>query len=130
MKEQLVDKETAVLAKEKGFNEPCWDFIDINNQEENVISWIGDTFEEKLELAIYFVKCYRPTQSLLQKWLREKHNLHIHISRLAEGVWNVDIYKLAPIDDILMNNPLEFSNNKSFEDALEVGLYQALKLIK
>ena len=74
------------------------------------------------------IRCSTPTQSLLQKWLREKYNLHLHIYWLTETEkWGVDIYSL--VDDSLMNMPLEYCKNNSYEDALEQGLQEALNLI-
>jgi hypothetical protein len=83
-----------------------------------------------------------PTQSLLQKWLREVHNLHIKIDDFIDdelGIeWDYEIViigtdvdekgtyiPLIPysIDDILR----KFLN---YESALESGLQEALKLIK
>ena len=56
MTDTLVSFAAAILAKEKGFNEPC-------SHRYNV----GATSELNDLLA--------PTQSLLQRWLREKHNI-------------------------------------------------------
>jgi hypothetical protein len=66
------------------------------------------------------------TQSLLQRWLRETHGLHIHLYFID----NVLGYQ-ATITDIISN--IELFESKCFvpyEQALEEGLYKALELIK
>ena len=71
-----------------------------------------------------------PTQSLLQRWLREVHNTIVEIT------WQMCStgYEYAVID---MNNPPEYNDDieritsfKTYEEALEEGLLEALKLIK
>jgi len=66
-----------------------------------------------------------PTQSLLQRWLREQHGLHIHLYFID----NVLGYQ-AIITDTVSN--IELFESKCFvpyEQALEEGLCEALKLI-
>ena len=111
MEDTLITFETAKLAKEKGFNltngaldyNPVFDYI----------------FEPE----------YKPTQSVLAKWLREVHNLHISI--------NVGLPHKAPI--MYYSNVIKFGKHhkskfksefyKTYEEALEIGLQGALKLI-
>lgn len=62
------------------------------------------------------------TQSLLQRWLREKHNIHITINckrtdLSLDGFW----YVVKSLSSKMFN---------TYEQALEEGLYKALKLIK
>lgn len=74
-----------------------------------------------------------PTQSLLQKWLREKRHLHITVfqsnlpttePQTTRWEWGYDISK---IDD--PNNSIKISFNfLSFEKALEDALKECLKL--
>lgn len=70
-----------------------------------------------------------PTQSLLQKWLREKHKIHISIYPI-KNYWQMDLRccdleKLCHISFVDCNN--EF---KTYEEALEQGLKETLTLIK
>jgi len=123
LEEKLISFETAKLAKKKGFNVHCrWRFDDENgdlyeNEDFPYNSWNGSLFA--------------PTQSLLQKWLREKHNTHITIEDhtfvdiVNEGSgWKfyVEVYGCTEIGRGKLYN--------SYEDALEFGLLEALKLIK
>lgn len=72
MKDQLVSFEVAKLAKEKGFidHNECYFF---DNEGNEVVNYYVNNYNKRSTLIA------RPTQSLLQKWLREKHNLHIAI---------------------------------------------------
>jgi Mg2+/Co2+ transporter CorB len=92
MTDQLISFETAKLAKEKGFN-----------------------------IKHYWYNDIRPTQSLLQKWLREKHGIHIVIQKYG-NVWSFEI-----VTDITYSDDILYF---SFEKALEGALYQALNRIK
>lgn len=135
MEDQLVGFELAKLAKEKGFKEYTTTGYAQNGDiylhqggQESVIT--GQKYFEGSSYKGSPFLCSRPTQNLLQKWLREVHKIHLHICYFPETKkWNVDIYKYEN-DNGLMNNPLEFSNNNTYEEALEQGLLQALTLIK
>lgn len=134
MKEQLISFDTAKLAKEKGF-----DWKVSLHYESN-----GNRFFDKVPCNFNNVEliCSAPTQSLLQKWLREIHNIHIKVDDFLDdktGIeWDYEIviigtdldekgnYKaLIPysIDDLNRNF-------KTYEQALEKGLQEALKLIE
>ncbi len=110
-KEEIVSFETAKLAREKGLDK-----------------FNGEDF---LVLA--------PTQSLLQKWLREEHNIWINI--LPE-CYSYGLQINMAILCVEMDGEKAKSTHKStgwwgdngeyptYEDALEDGLQQALKLIE
>mgnify|MGYP001611543625 CR=1 FL=1 len=119
MKDQLISLEVAKLAREKGFN-----FYQINqySNDVNPTMLYNYTLEQcKLFNDVY----YAPTQNLLQKWLREKHNIVVYAIAYYNGkVANGHDYAYE-IYNITNNNVY-----KSWEEALEAGLLQALKLIK
>ena len=100
MEDTLINFETAKLAKEKGF-----DFIYIIDNELTNHSLI--------------------TQSLLQKWLREVHNIHITVTSISQESWQYHIQK--PKDKLGDNYNEDYEN---YEEALEDGLQESLKLIK
>ncbi len=156
MKEQIISFETAKLAKEKGFyiptytayingkfheneNEPNgYDGYDLASKENwNRKGW---TFTKNGEGCYgcqgspkYFEAYTVTTQSLLQKWLREVHNIHIQIQVLGQFVDGTNKFYCQVV---------EFGENKwvskyvsskliyTYEQALEKGLQEALKLIK
>ena len=68
-----------------------------------------------------------PTQSLLQKWLREVHKISIKIDDYYTNSrvrFDYNICELGSQED----NPVGIF--ETYEEALETGLYQALKQIK
>lgn len=129
-KETIVSEKLAKLARQKGFN---W-FVntlyiyghlmecpDQFGTEPNKKNWNEDQDNNHFTSA--------PTQAFLQKWLRDEHNIHIHICYFEDtDKWNVDVYTLRQGD--LLNQPMQFCSNKTYEDALEVGLFHALKNIQ
>ena len=128
MKEQLIEFKTAKLAKEKGFDWECamWNDGEQSTQYaghrmDSTIS--NKTINEKLFYKRIPFSCTIPTQSLLQKWLREIYNLHTMIE-CDEG------YYFCHIIDIIEDKTVLFLGRKdTFEISLEQGLYEALKLI-
>jgi len=156
MKEVLITFPVAKLAKEKGFQEytqyfyteenglceieydydysKLWiydenlkikdTFIDWSNEDE---FWYNDEKEE-----FYIPEKYPAlTQSLLQRWLREIHNISIEVFSLSyhnKIQFTMNIKKLKESEiKILSKNNYHF---KTYEEALEIGLQKALKLIK
>lgn len=73
-----------------------------------------------------------PPQSIVQKWLRETKNLHISIIRNACG-YGYDICKAdngTHITDGIFDGPNDGGQWDTYEEALEVGIQESLKLIK
>jgi hypothetical protein len=132
MKEQLVEFETAKLAKEVGFNEFCYSLY----QDEQCL--LKDCFEYNPSFKYYNSEyksssdnpewflanaCSAPTQSLLQKWLREIHGIEVFTKSEYKDTKKIGFY---------YGGDLEYSKPtyKTYEEALEKGLIEALKLIK
>lgn len=138
MEEQLVSLETAILAKEKGFNWPTLfyafennnaglDYIEVTQLECQF--GVIDKPEDHNNATYYELKRISlPTQALLQRWLREVHNIHICLE--LEQDW---FYIVKLIED---NDTENFTKDwflnpfKTYEQALEVGLIEGVKLIK
>ena len=110
MEEQLISFETAKLAKEKGFKRLC----DFSYDEDGMITG-------NCEQAYNFVA---PTQSLLQKWLREKHKIHIELQ------CDSNYYKYFILIYYKTNCVFSLDDSLIYEEALEIGLQEALKLIE
>ena len=70
MEEQLIKYKTSRLAKGKGFDEYIQQFYLEESEDEEV--WEDDETMDMYEDDEIF---YAPTQTLLQKWLREIHNI-------------------------------------------------------
>ncbi len=150
MHEQLISFETAKLAKEKEFNEYCKYFYTeesglcvIDDFDGDILTMLNDDLtikETHYDCNGYFwyneledgtfehyepVKYIAPTQSLLQKWLREEYKIDIVIGSNYIGyniiLWNRNTNKNIKIEQNLF---------QYYEEALEQGLQEALKLIK
>lgn len=124
MTEELVTLETAVLLKEKGFNEYCKDIIKEDNNR--IMQSVFRTNKNLPKL------CYsRPAQSIAQKWLRDIQNIHICIYNCACG-YGYEISKAdngTHITSSVYEGPNDGGKWDVYEDALEAGLQGALKLI-
>lgn len=89
-----------------------------------------DTFKSLTEQG--FCYCHFPTQSFAQKWLRETKNLHISIIRNACG-YGYDICKADNGTHIaagIFDGPNDGGQWDTYEEALEAGIQEALKLLK
>lgn len=80
----------------------------------------------------------KPTQSLLQKHLRETYDIHINITKvydcskspaIFEG-WCIHIAGKTFETNYTINDMLISKSFESYEDALEVGLQESVLLIK
>jgi hypothetical protein len=132
MKEQLITFDTAKLAKEKEFDIIVDYIYGMQNipQTEVYNDATYKLYKDRLFLA--------PTQSLLQKWLRDKHGIHIQVYVMEawlntgnemEVYFEVNLKTTNNLKGIsnVKSNMLQF---KAYEEALEKGLQEALKLIK
>ena len=111
MEDTRITFETAKLAKKKGFLKE-WADLAYKKDDQKLY---GDT-------GIY-TDYPAPTQSLLSKWLREKHNIHL----IAYKNINIDGYDWCYITTDGITN---INSYKTYEEAFEIGLQEALKLIK
>ncbi len=138
MEDTIITFETAKLAKEKGFNSPCpyyycigYKSIDSNpilKQHRNPMEDMKFLQPLKIGKGQPHLAS-APTQSLLQKWLRENHEIIILPQFEGnEEVWRFKIYKVNK-----SNNQFHSRNSKdnfsTYEGALEEGLQKSLKLI-
>ena len=131
MREQYITIETAKLAAEKGFN------IETRNSDYMVNGNYPGEVGACVSCTEY-VPC--PNQTLLQKWLREVHQIYVDVdldqttypkfcymisrfignpTNLAAEEWDWENYP----------NGENWGLHRKWEDALEEGLFEALKLI-
>ena len=143
MNEQLISFETAKLAKGKGFgvdrhrNVHYDGFYYDSNGE--LVEAIGST-------SVYDERSSAPTQSLLKKWLRETHDIDVSTTPSAVNdlydknssleklyTCRVDNWKLhwsVHHGTELLHPEHYHFEHKIYEEALELGLKKALKLIQ
>lgn len=143
MEDQIVSLETAMLLKEKGFNEPCLRFYEDNELRElNYYQGNGAGFvrnNSPINDMMYCeeMQCTAPTQSLAQKWLREHLECHIFVIPSLQE-WSI-IYYVRIIE---YSNKIYYGHNlmlkdlngctmtfTSYEEAIEAGLKYYLKSI-
>ncbi len=127
MEEQLISFETAKLAKEKGF------YFTSNNEGYNGNGEIVEIGVNNGEIIFFDRDITAATQSLLQKWLREVNNIVVECvfdeTQLDTFEYLLFIYKDRT--DIIIEGHEIFGNYwDTYEEALEIGLQEALKLIK
>ena len=121
MEDKLVSLETAKLAKKKEFNEICQYYYEILDKPITLQKMSCSNAEG-------YKQPTAPTQSLLQKWLREKYKIIVSINIMSD----LSYYSLL-ID--INENKLDLKNQSknrgfnTYEEALELGLQEALKLI-
>ena len=134
MKEKIITFKTAKLAKEAGFKaETHHYYIHYDNTPGNkglCPNMIGKhylvTNPEIINVSEHsfnFLTFQAPTQSLLQKWLRDKENIHIciDVNPYNRARWELKLFKI-PGHDIGYSN----TSYESYENALEKGLQFAL----
>ena len=125
MEDTRITFETAKLAKEKGFpQEPNRLKIPYYNYKGefkgDVKDWLRKYLRKEDTSDVESVSA--PTQSLLAKWLREEHNIHL----IAYKNINIDGYDWCFITTDGITN---INSYKTYEEAYEIGLQEALKYI-
>lgn len=128
----LVTVNTAVLAKAVNFNWPCRHLYK-NNGDLNELNYYegdatgrctNDGISSGEDYVVDGALCAAPTKASLQKWIREKFNIHITITSISQESWQ---YHIQKIGDKL--GDLYEEDFYSPEEALEKGLYESLNII-
>lgn len=122
MIEELVTLETAKMLKDKGFNKFC-SFAYIDEYCNLMSVHTTNSLIDKMGLGYS-----APNQSFAQKWLRETKNLHIEISYMYGNYWIYDILTI-PEHDLVGLSDRPIIHYGTYEEALEAGIFEALKLI-
>lgn len=127
MQEQLVSFKTAKLAKEKGLNQPLISTVSFFNKEgeKRFLPHSIDDAQDVLRDG----NIYAPTQSLLQRWLREEKGLHIEILLSDNSPWKQFYYRTMKVGQYFTLSHNGFYAN-TYEEVLEEGLLDALSLIE
>lgn len=126
MKDEPISFETAKLAKEKGFTffKRMGYTTSFYHPKTRSILRLGRTGRCKLE-DLY----YRSTQNLLQKWLREEFRIDV-LPTMSKNSRTYG-YRILCIED---GKTIEYvhiyEKHETYEEALEFGLMEGLKLIK
>ncbi len=121
MKEQLISLKIAKIAKEKGFN--IWQekgFVRFIETGKIISEYWMDSMSDRVEFI-----CFQPTQSLLQKWLREEHLKIISIVPLILK----KLYYKVTVWEYYCTQETKSKFFETYEEALESGIEEALTLI-
>ena len=127
-KEVNVSRKTAELAKAKGFD---WETYSYYYKLEPIYTEVLQNWN-RIDNHLS-----APTQSLLQKWLRDKYNIDLqpylilcknNTIEVKQEKESKEYAYMLFIEGILNDNYTIVAFN-SYEEALEVGLLEALKLI-
>jgi hypothetical protein len=153
MKDSLVNIDTAKLAQEKGFkfDEKCWDdyedmvmysgyYVFGYHYKRLEYTSIPLMYAENHANSVQYTKHIdQPSHSLLKKWLREVHGIYVNVYHdLTPDAKSVLYYtNWGHINDP-SSKDYKYSPNggydeeaiwKTYEEALENGLQEGLKLI-
>ena len=129
MTEELVTLETAKMLKEKGFNWKCEHTISCDNIIRRYD--IPQSMSCCTEIDNEPVEFLCPTLYVAQKWLRETKNIHICVYNCACGYG----YEISKADNgtHIASSAYKGTNDgekwDTYEETLEAGLQEALKLI-
>ena len=122
IEEQFVSFDTAKMLKEAGFDAPC-----TSQYTEGEYIWNVGYPENFNQDEVGYS---RPTQALAARWLREVHKLHVFAKRTYE--YALDKFSWGYY---IQSSNYEYCKNfeigfDSYEQAIEEGLCEAIKLIK
>ena len=128
--EQFIELKTAKLAKQAGFDWTCYKVYKDDITENNTL--FTYTNKEGCNNKFNFL-CSAPTQSVLQRWLREIKKISVEIYHAivlsSDGSitikWVYNAYYLNSNENSVVSS-YEFD---TFEDALEAALQKCLSLI-
>lgn len=137
MEEQLIAFNTAKLAKEKGFDWVCYITYSDSNKVPSKFpileSMIGEPTNPKsyqwVNSKIHKNVYTAPTQSLLQRWLRDINGIIVLPLPTATLHWTFKIGTSINFGGPPFKN-VNGTDYGLYEEALEEGLLQALNLIK
>jgi hypothetical protein len=138
MTEELIKFDTTKLAKECGFN---WETKYTTDEYGNLLNEEFTLSEFELGVPHHWevnklIQLFKtPTQTLLQKWLREKHNIDVSVLPGWENgkrIYECILWEKSYDHDVKLSIMDEHGSTceYKYEVALETGLYQALLLVK
>jgi hypothetical protein len=141
MKEQEISPQTAKLAKLKGFDWECRGYYKPKSRfKDNLQEHFGKFNSNKKQIYVdengivqIVEMCSAPTQSLLQRWLRDIHKIFVttSINPYFQGDLVGYYAQVKSLSSINQGERLldGFTIFLKIEDSLEEGLFEALKLI-
>lgn len=120
--DEKITESTARLARKCGFNEGCeyiWGEFD---------GYVGLHYLENCNKTNADCWFSAPTQSLLQRWLREEHGIQVYAYSSTKNIEEKYRDYVVYINGIAQNDARD-EEYQTYEDAMELGLQNALKII-
>ena len=130
MEDTFIKLETAKLARKIGFDEKCTN--EYNKDGNKVPCHYSYVVNSDIDHGCICTVC---TQSQLQTWLRNKHQIHInpepYLESTIPGDTDVTGYYVGPIYNKYGEEicHVSDSNYHTYEEALEKGLQSALNFL-
>ena len=132
MRDDVILLETAKLARDKGFKVPCdgryfWDHK-WQLSLKGAVKCSNDSDMKDRSNVSYCA----PTQSLIQKWLRDEHRIYVTVSSIEDGENILFDYSIKQKAQIFGYSEIKtkLQEFKTYDEALESGIEKALNLIK
>ena len=132
MEEEQVSYEVSKLAKEKGFDGPAYTYF----YTDEYFKKLGNKKYDHSTLDPIrngninkkMIECVCPTQSILRRFLREIKDIEIVITPIVGDSIDKKMYSAHVY---IFNTPIyrQCQRVDSYEEALELGLLEGLKLI-
>ena len=135
LEEQVVSFKVAKLAWGKGFRDTTgkWRGKSYYNYKGELNGDVIDQLRPANRNNPKFDSVAAPTQSLLQTRLRNTYNIHVEVNfsmRKYEGLqYFVDV-DTVNVEDETYENRFHKDKFNSYEEALDVGLFEGLNLIE
>ena len=123
--DDYVSLEQAKLLKENGFPQEftngCKVFCTVGEFKGKIVSY-NDCASERDKKSIA-----APSLYVVQKWLRNEHNIHLVIHKDRIDEWSVYGHEISPIELTVFSLLTGFD---SYEEALSAGITKALESLK
>lgn len=124
MEDQIVSFETAKLAKEKGFDEflpTYYTHVKADPSVQIDDKWFRNSQFPETSYRL----CSAPTQSLLQRWLRDKYKLHVFVMPYDDKELQQLLFENKLVDKDF-NEFSSFNFTHTYEECLEEALQLSL----
>lgn len=128
MKNLFIPYELALIAKEKGFNEPCLARYDIDKTiSQTNIESNSNGFNEQVTNDNLLVMVASPLYQQIIDWFREKHNIHFEIRITYTAKYSTYSFCLMRMKgDLYLETPCK---GGKYYEALNKAIEEAFKLI-
>lgn len=136
MKQLFCSYELSLLAKQKGFDEPClaWWMMEKSfiYSEQNKADWMIKNSHVAISYKKLPMRCTAPLYQQLVDWFREKYQIYIYIRpyTTSRGIkYNTSVITSFKEEGRFHLAQRYFRNFKTYYEALDKAIFEAFKLI-